>query len=234
MHWKGYQILLLLVQVEQEQGLVFISKVKKQLSEAVREKQLGIVFSRDPYIGILLNSSFDRDSKLQRLNEEIAAVLRIYQLEYSAAIGESVVSITEVTGSYDTAVELMNYKFFFEKDRIIHTMMVSELKRQLSDECFSEAFNMNPYIDKLLYSLDIGDKEKAAQILEQIGTEMLYFNMTEHVMKSNYVKIVMGVVNKLIQLHSDLRSLGQESTAWVEDIYTVKHNSIAEVDSTPL
>lgn len=108
----------------------------------------------------------------------------------------------------DKHVVLMNSSDFFDMGQ-----QFDALNRSV------QSIDLVQYLDKLYFVIDIGNKEGAAKLLEQIGYEILQTNITEHQIKTQYVQLFMKIIHKLILGHSTLKSSEIELTEWIGRIY---------------
>jgi YesN/AraC family two-component response regulator len=83
----------------------------------------------------------------------------------------------------------------------------------------AESIDLTPYIDKLYFALDIGNKESASLLLQQIGNDIVKTDISEQLIKTQYVQLFVTVIHKLLQGHLTLKSSEHEFTEWIARIY---------------
>lgn len=83
----------------------------------------------------------------------------------------------------------------------------------------SESIDLTPYIEKLYFALDLGNKEGTSLLLYQIGKDLVNTNISEQQLKTQYVQLLTTVIHKLSQAHLELRSSEFDLTGWIGSIY---------------
>lgn len=212
-----YQILLIKLEGTRDRETSFTAAVKQELMKVFDKRKRGVVFSKGACIGVLLKGAFQPSGDLTCMDKELANVIRDNEIDYYAAVGVEVAEITDIGRSYDTALKLVNRRFFFGSGKILDST---------SSPVFTNADQPRPYkfsgmnaADQLFYAVDVKNKETVECLVSEYGLSMAEKDCSEQSIKSSFIKLVTTVLNKLSRSDSNRQSIASEYSTRMIEVY---------------
>ncbi|MBW7456550.1 response regulator, partial [Paenibacillus sepulcri] len=164
--WDCYEIILIKFQaVEQETEPGASALLKSRLCELYEQSGRGVVFSMEPYVGLLLNGDLHNEDPRHHIHTEIAAVAARQSMEFTAASGGCVRSLTDIGASCGEVMRLMNQRFYYAEDRIAAP---GDIPASLPASDGSDNEPMPDYsavADKIYFAIDVGNRMSVAQLV---------------------------------------------------------------------
>jgi two-component system, response regulator YesN len=200
--WPGYEIILIRPQSTKDIHPSAIAKIKTKLSGVFDVWGRGVVFSKDPYLGVVLNNTSVEADTHKRVYKKIAHAFADTGIFFTAVSGGHVTNFSEILHSYRNALDLMRYRFAYEGDRIYERAPDSST----STGAGAKPLDATAVEEKLFLTLDIGDGDAAAAWIRAAGQAMLASDMSEADIKTAFAQIMTAVIGKLAQSHPQIRA----------------------------
>lgn len=225
--WKQYQVLLLLIPYDHERQIDVMSSARRRLTAWAENKQLGVVFSRDLLLGVLLRESYVTPSQLDRLYKQLQEVCDGFAMPFYAAIGHTVYRFVAIKDSYDDAFEYLKRRFYAHQHTILSQQTAPELHAMISRQQAEETIDLTPLADKLYYAIDVADHDRVRTILGEVQAAFQAHDVSEQGVKTTSMQMLTSVMNRLLASHEQLRAKQEEYTAWIVQLY--KYHSMQDM-----
>lgn len=185
------QVLVIELSSEKKKAEKALYRMEELLKEHFEASGRGEVVPMGSYTGILLNEDIIREEDRKALYSELIQLLGS-ELDFCAAIGNPVHSLTDVVHSYQKCIDLLAFRFFMPGEDLLHIapdFPSSEQEVPLDLEEFSQT---------LVVALDVGDMEAAQKCIISMGDGMVQAGYREQDMKLGYAQIISTAINKLL------------------------------------
>lgn len=196
--WESYEVILIKLNTSKE-----LVSFKNKLRVMFDERRRGIVFTMEPYIGIVLNGSLGDDINRRNVYKEIWVACSEHVFAVS---GGEVHSWEEIANSYLIALDRMKDRFFLENG----TISLAGRDYVQSDSTDHGKYIDNLFlasIDTLYFALEVGNHSAAKQLIRETAEEMVSSGSTEEEIKTRFVQLFSTVLDKLIHNKSEIQSL---------------------------
>lgn len=190
-------------ETESRQHAVF----RQRLKESFEERSGDILFSAGSHIGMLLvrQSHVDCGDTLRSQLAEAAS-----GLEFHAACGPAVESLTEIGNSFREAEHLLHARFFFENGSVITRASYEALFTVPEKEENGESAEEGPQLgDKLYYALDIRSRGAVEKVLAELEHATASRRMDEAAVRGEYSRMLSLAMGKLSSGTSSAAELAQ-------------------------
>lgn len=217
----SFEVVLIKPQSREEIDGATTARVKRKLSETYEPAGRGVVFSMDPYLGIVLKNSAGDPGALDAACRAIARACADSGLEFTAVSGGAVARLDELERSYRNARERMKSRFALEGGKV-HVWEPPASEGHAGGGAAGggkEAPDLNAAGEKLLLALDIGNADTAAELIRGTGEAMLEVGMTEQEIKAGFAQMLTMALGKLAQNRPELKEKVQAYSSAVPDIY---------------
>ncbi|MCA0753646.1 response regulator transcription factor [Paenibacillus sp. N4] len=189
---KVYQLLLIEL-YSREHSLTMNAMLRKKLSEVVESRQLGWVFSAEPFIGVLLKDFVLQSGSREQMRQWIEECCG-ERIRFAAAASEPVREPEELLSSAEAVRGLLKKRFMLQGQQI-HMARVSGQDNSTGEELRDEP-SIDSLAQKLYYMIDIGSKEGVAKTLEEASEQIGRHNEAEQSVKSSWAQLLTIVLNK--------------------------------------
>ncbi|MFC5649095.1 response regulator [Paenibacillus solisilvae] len=224
LQWERYAVILMKLygrghEIEPSQ----LTQIKKGLVQAFDEAGRGIVFSKEPYLGLLLNDNLQTERVRNSIHQDIHTLAAEQGMSIAIAAGQAVRQLQDISSSYEEAYRLLAHRFFYEDDQIItvHSVRVGP---PVHDEV-NRIQNLNhetepyAYADKIYLAIDVGNMQAAAELVSEMGQQQLEAIGSEQEIKGHFAQVANRVLNKKLQSEPELQSKSQQLSADILAIY---------------
>lgn len=203
---KYYQLMLIEL-YSREHSLTLNATLKKKLTDIVEEKQIGWVFSAEPYIGILLKDYMLQNGSREQMKlwiEECCGT----KVKFAAAASEPVREPAELQKWSMPIHDLLKQRFMLQ-GQFIHMASLAE-ERQQAEAKLSNQLSIESLAQKIYYMLDIGSKEGMDNAMQEASNQIIAYDCSEPFVKSSWAQLLTIVLNKAalsnpqLSLHEDL------------------------------
>ncbi|MBB6670569.1 response regulator transcription factor [Cohnella nanjingensis] len=202
--WQAYQVVLLHLQPEDPQRREGLPAVLARLDRALARGDGGFVFQAEPYSGLLLKSGLSSDSAKRNLLREIGEASEAEGCEYVAAAGGGVSRLEDLAASFAAALERLHNRFFYDVSMLIDGDTPTP-QLPAASPMPDAAARLDDIKDRLLYTIEAGNKAPLSLWLEEAGRYMLLAGEGESGIKARFGQLLTGVLNKLSQKHAIVR-----------------------------
>ncbi|MBD2872513.1 response regulator transcription factor [Paenibacillus arenilitoris] len=213
---KYYQLLLIEL-YSREHSLTMNATVRKKLADLVEQKQIGWVFSAEPFVGVLLKDYLLQNGSREEMRQWIEESCG-ERIRFTAAASMPVRELRELE-DWTGAVRGLLKRRFMQSGRQIHIASIEEAANPI-EERPSEP-DMNALAEKLFYMLDIGSKDGVEKTLQEASDRICAHDSSEQSVKSGWAQLLTIVLNKAATSNPQL-SL-QEDLNMVTALYLAHH-----------
>lgn len=189
---KYYQLLLIEF-YSREHSLTMNATLKKKLVDIIEQKQLGWVFSAEPYVGVLLKDYLLQNGSREQMKQWIEECCGT-RVRFSAAASEPVNDPLELQ-NWSMAVHGMLKQRFMLQGQQIHIASLDAFAKQEETEQ-SEELSIDSLAQKLYYMLDVGSKEGVEKVLNEASEQICAHDSSEQFVKSSWAQLLTLVLNK--------------------------------------
>lgn len=176
---------------ESRQHAVF----RQRLKEVFEERGGNVLFSAGSHIGMLLvrQSHVECGDTLRAQLADAAS-----GLEFHAACGPVVDSLTGIGESFREAERLLHARFFFENGSVIDRSAYEVLFEGVQTPADGEAAEDGPQLgDKLYYALDIRSRDAVDKVLAELERAAVGRRMDEAAVRGEYSRTLSLAIGKL-------------------------------------
>lgn len=189
---KYYQLLLIEL-YSREHSLTMNATLKKKLVDIIEQKQLGWVFSAEPYVGVLLKDYLLQNGSREQMKQWIEECCGT-RVRFSAAASEPVRDPLELQ-NWSEAVRGMLKQRFMLQGQQIHLASSEAIAKHTETEQ-SEELSIVSLAQKLYYMLDVGSKEGVEKVLNEASEQICAHDSSEQFVKSSWAQLLTLVLNK--------------------------------------
>lgn len=200
LNWPSYEVLLVKLLSRGEPDASAVARIKRRLTEKLDQSDEGIVFSAEPYLGIVLKEASNRSSTGSKVYRLIAEACE--GTDFDVASGGAVKTSAELVRSFEKARELMKRRFLFAGGSIVFD------EPKLPDGA-ADATAATELEEKLLLSLDAANPDVAEAALRRLGAVWLGAGASEQEVKTGFAARMSAALSKLAQSRPEIREYVQ-------------------------
>ncbi|OBZ16560.1 hypothetical protein A7975_01140 [Bacillus sp. FJAT-26390] len=215
---KYYQLLLIEL-YSREHSLTMNATLKKKLAEIVEQKQLGFVFSAEPYVGVLLKDFLLQNGSREQMKQWIEECCGA-RVRFAAAASDSVRDPGELQNWTPAVRGLLKQRFMLQGQQI-HLASLFLHGKQSEQPIQSEAPSIDSLAQKLYYMLDIGSKDGVDKALQEASEHICAYDISEQFVKSSWAQLLTIVLNKATASNPGVSV--QEDLSMVTALYLAHH-----------
>ncbi|MEF2964869.1 response regulator transcription factor [Paenibacillus sp. M1] len=212
--WKHYQVLLVSLHLEDDADTELAASFRKKLATMFDDTGRGSVFSYHMQIGILLKEPIlgvEMDGVYQGIRKSAFEL----GVEFTAALGPKVCSITDVAASYAAARELIKNHFFLGGGKLLCENTAEEFKpAELAGESTVESFT-----EQLYYAVEVGNRETMKELVHRVGQHLVSEGHGEAEIKRRFVEMLTSILGKGLKQSPELQSRSKEFSDNLSEIY---------------
>lgn len=218
--WKSYQVLLLKLHEHIEPDSSTMAALKFKLTSVFNDTDRGVLFTKEPYWGVLLKDVMKHDQKLKTLYQEMLLLMNEFNYDFSAAVGDVVYNVADIGRSYSMASELQKQQFFMMGGGIL-TMDDSSQPSSggKTDLQTPNGYDINISAEKLFYALEVGNKASVKLFITEASHQFKQEGCSEQTMKSKFIQLLSAALNKLASVNPTMHSHHSEYASRILDIY---------------
>lgn len=206
--WSGYQVVLLLPLPDDTGSQPSTAAIQSGLASLYERNGRGIVFTAEPYIGLMLRHGLTSGTANRELLADIQKAAEAEHCTFAAVAGDRITRLEDVGSSYATALERMRQRFFYDVSGVIGPdSMQPFLPAENPDP--EAVSGLDGLTDKFVFATDIGNAESVPRLLEEAGKLMLLAGEGEWGIKTRFVQILTNVFDKLSLTHASIRERSQ-------------------------
>ncbi|CAM4192526.1 response regulator transcription factor [Paenibacillus alkaliterrae] len=214
---KYYQLLLIEL-YSREHSLTMNATLKKKLTDIVERKQIGWVFSAEPFVGVLLKDYLLQNDSREQIRQWIEDCCG-ERVRFAAVASEPVRDPEELRQWSEAVAGLLKQRFML-KGQQIHIATLSSDPRQ-SDDNQRDGLSIDTLAQKLYYMLDIGSKEGVNKALLEASNQICNNESSEQAIKSCWAQLLTIVLNKAATFNPHLSV--QEDLKMITALYLAHH-----------
>jgi len=214
---KYYQLLLIEL-YSREHSLTMNATLKKKLADIIEKKQLGWVFTAEPYVGVLLKDYLLQNGSREQMKlwiEERCGT----RVRFAAAASEPVREPLELQ-KWSPAVRSLLKQRFMLLGQHIHSASLEGNAKQAETER-SDELSIDNLAQKLYYMLDIGSREGVIKALDEASNQICAHDSSEQAVKSSWAQLVTIVLNKAAISNPQVSI--QEDLSMITALYLAHH-----------
>ncbi|WP_167746973.1 response regulator transcription factor [Cohnella luojiensis] len=217
--WDSYEVILIKPITSNEIVPSLLALIKNKLRILFNERERGVVFTMEPYLGIVLNGGIGDDRSRKSIHKEIWDACSGHVIDVFAVSGGEVHGWPEIVESYQMALVRMKDRFFLENGTI--SLAYRDKEYSLQPESVEHVKQLDRLflaaVDTLYLALEIGNHLAARQLIQETAEEMAGSGSTEDEIKTRFVQLFSTVLDKLTHNRSEMHSL--EIRAGLVEIY---------------
>jgi two-component system response regulator YesN len=214
---KYYQLLLIEL-YSKEHSLTMNATLKKKLGEIIEQKQLGWVFSAEPYVGVLLKDYLLQNGSREQMRQWIEDCCGT-RVRFAGAASEPVRELLELQQWAPVVRDMLKQRFMLQGQQI---HMVSLLSGSIqADPAKHEELSIDAIAQKLYYMLNIGSKDGVDKALQEASAHICAVDTSEQFVKSSWAQLLSIVLNKAA-ISSQQVSV-QEDLSIITALYLAHH-----------
>lgn len=224
-HVAEDQLRLVLIDTySREHSLTLRNQIKQQLTQFVTEHRWGEVFSSEAYIGLLLYQLDMSSFKRERL-EEVLQQACGSAVHYVALISDEHSSIHSLYEQVPRMKELLQQRFFLQENSM-YTLNEAKagLQRPQPEAEQSQTAIIEQASQRLLYSIDVGNKQLLDELVGEIDGQLRALALTEQQLKSSWAQLLTFVINRLTSLYP--KQQVEQDLKIVTQLYLTHHNHV--------
>ncbi|SFS56268.1 response regulator transcription factor [Paenibacillus sp. BC26] len=226
LNWDSYTVVLLKLQGkghEIEHGQLM--KLKGLFIQAFEETGIGVVFTMDSFIGLLVKKDLSLEQKRQALFKDMVALLSQEDLAVTAAAGSSVNRLEDISSSYEEAAKFVSMRFFYAGGQLItaETAPIAQTAPIIDAAAEETVIDCGEAAAKLFFAIDIGNARAIAELVAEKGKFLLACGSSEQTIKATLAEIVTCVISKLSQHDPDMQTRGGQLSASIHAIFEQTH-----------
>jgi len=204
--WQSYEVVLIKPLISADNVHVQPAVIKLKLTRFIEESDQGVLFSMEPYIGILLKNGIADDSQRRVLYKNVKQACEGQVEDFAIVTGGKVSKWTEIKNSYQIAIKLMKSRFFHRNGFIATADSTPEQQNSDLTKMEQEEY-LSASADTLYLALEVGNKEAALSFIKETAERMHNTGYGEDELKNWFVQMFSFVMDKLSKSHSELQSL---------------------------
>lgn len=216
--------LLIIDTYSREHSLTIRNQIKQQLAELVQEEGWGEIVANDHLITILSYHVSLNSFKQERIVEQLRTACG-ERTFYLALKSEEEQTIAALYRHVPRMKELLKQRFFLAENALYE---VSELEQMLKQPQLAEETSISEITEqasqRLLYSIDVGNKDVVNELIMQVDEQFRAHGMIEQQIKSNWAQLMTFVMNRLSALHPKLQL--EQDLKVVTQLYLAHHNHL--------
>ncbi|MEK3887179.1 response regulator transcription factor [Bacillus sp. FSL K6-3431] len=214
--------IILLKEIESRNDMQRQSSEWKLKLKAIYEiSKRGYVFERQDVLGLLLFNENSNKIQTSTMFKEISEVIETER--FYAVVGDEVDQLKNISQSFETALQLMDRRFYFEIGKILNKYEHAIL--QYSPDNIVNDFQKNEIEDKLYYSLEIADYKMCKKIIDEFVKEVKVRLLSKEEIITLSIQIYTGSLSKVMTANPSYKPFINSILAKSADIY--------EMDSLP-
>ncbi|WP_235548809.1 response regulator transcription factor [Paenibacillus sp. Soil522] len=214
---KYYQLLLIEL-YSREHSLTMNATLKKKLAEIIEKKQLGWVFTAEPYIGVLLKDYLLQNGSREQMKLWIEECCGM-RVRFAAAASEPVRDPLELQKWSPAVRSLLKQRFMLQGQHIHSASLEGDAKQSGTGQ--GEELSIDSLAQKLYYMLDIGSREGVIKALDEASVQICAHDSSEQAVKSGWAQLVTIVLNKAAISNSQVSV--QEDLSMITALYLAHH-----------
>lgn len=215
--WRSYQVLLVALHLEDDTDTELPSRIKKKLVRMFEEEGRGYVFSYHTQIGVLLKEPI-LGVETEGIYRDIGEAITGSGVEFSAALGPKVSSLSQVADSYASARELNKNHFFLGNGKLLIGEMSDDLRlAEAAENSSIESFN-----EQLYYAIEVGNRETVRSLFRRAAKWVVSEGDGEEEIKRRFVELLTSVLGKGLKQSPELQSRSKEFSDYLSDIYKAR------------
>ncbi|WP_256710216.1 response regulator [Paenibacillus sp. FSL H8-0548] len=189
---KYYQLLLIEL-YSREHSLTLNATLKKKLGEIIEQKQLGFVFSAEPFVGVLLKDYLLQNGSREQMRQWIEACCGT-RVRFVGAASEAVREPLELQRWSFAVSGLLKQRFMLQGQQI-HLASLAESSKP-EEASANEELSIDSLAQKLFYMLDIGNKAGVEKSVQEASESICAVDTSESFVKSSWAQLLTNVLNK--------------------------------------
>ncbi|HTG71316.1 MAG TPA: helix-turn-helix domain-containing protein, partial [Candidatus Udaeobacter sp.] len=214
---KYYQLLLIEL-YSREHSLTMNATLKKKLADIIEKKQLGWVFTAEPYVGVLLKDYLLQNGSREQMKlwiEECCGT----RVRFAAAASEPVREPLELQKWSPAVRSLLKQRFMLQGQHIHSASLEGNAKQAETGQ--SDELSIDNLAQKLYYMLDIGSREGVIKALDEASNQICAHDSSEQAVKSSWAQLVTIVLNKAAISNPQVSI--QEDLSMITALYLAHH-----------
>jgi len=228
-HWqrlfsiKEQDLSLIMIETySREHSLTVRNQIKQHLTEFIQEQGWGEVFTNESNIGILTYHIHMNSSKQERIVEQLQHACGDNTFFVALASNEE----QTIASLFDqvSQMKLLLKQRFFLQENSLYTMdtINKKLTRTSSEDEKNVATIVDHASQRLLYSIDVGNKNLVDELLEQTDEQLQALGLVEQQIKNSWAQLLTVVMNRLSAIHPRLQL--EQDLKVVTQLYLAHHN----------
>ncbi|URN93049.1 MAG: response regulator [Candidatus Pristimantibacillus lignocellulolyticus] len=193
--------------------------IKQQLSIFIEDQTWGYVFSTDTYIGIIISQSTMNQAKKEHLNNIIELSCN-HKAQFVAVMTST---HTDLVALYEEVIQLksaLKNRFFMNSNKLFN---LTDIIHAHDDD--KPKLPLMVFIDqmsqKIFYVMDLGNKTRLDELIEQIADLLRNYCDTEQQMKSSWAQLLTMAIKRISAMHPQL--LLEADLKLVTQLYLTHH-----------
>lgn len=219
--WDAFEVLLIKPHGLGTEEASAYAHIRKNLEDKFEPTGRGIVFSIEPYIGLLLPGGAQEEWSRRLMYQDIMAACSEQADDFTAVAGVPVHDWSELRYSYLTALDLMRRRFFLDSETIATAEAGTPFLPPAQEGMNKQAVDGEAVAQKLYLALDIGSRESIEQQVEETAAALIGIGSGETEFKSELVQLLSAVLDKLSASRPELNT--REFRARLLELYTELH-----------
>lgn len=228
-HWhrlfsvQEQDITLIMVDTySREHSLTVRNQIKQQLTSFIQEQGWGEVFANESFIGILTYHIHMNSSKQERIVEQLHNACG-EQTFFVALSSNEEQTIASLFNQVPQMKELLKQRFFLKENSLYK---MDAIEDELARNTLKEESSVSTIVDyasqRLLYSIDVGNKNLVDELLEQTDEQFRALGLFEQQIKNSWAQLLTVVMNRLTAIHPRLQL--EQDLKVVTQLYLAHHN----------
>ncbi|KKI92404.1 hypothetical protein WQ54_09530 [Bacillus sp. SA1-12] len=198
---------LLLIKPEQKNNIDLIM-LKKKIWGFFEKSKCGVVFIIKSYLGILLNAELEFSKNPDGIYRDLKKLMDDYHLDFISALSNPFKDLEELPKHFQSTTMLISRKFFLENG----TLLTESTDYALKDENNNtnsefDQFHLSHAVEKLVYAMEIEDRNAIESICREIGLQMIKVGYSEYDFKKKFIEIVSSLLHKLMYEYQEIRGI---------------------------
>lgn len=214
---KYYQLLLIEL-YSREHSLTMNATLKKKLAEIIQQKQIGWVFSAEPYVGVLLKDYLLQNGSREQMRQWIEEACGT-RVRFAAAASEPVRELLELQDWSEAVRGLLEQRFMLQGQQIHMASLTDDQQRQEHDQ--ADELSIDTLAQKLYYMIDIGNKEGVDKAVQEASDHICAHDHSEQSVKSSWAQLLTIVLNKAATSNPQVSV--QEDLTMITALYLAFH-----------
>jgi two-component system response regulator YesN len=216
LHWETYEVILIKPITRNEVFSAHHTIIKHKLEALFDQRERGIVFAMDPYIGILLKNGVGDDWNRRILYKDLSEACSGQAMDFTAVSGGAVHSWSDIILSYRQTLNLMKNRFYHKSDILISVDLNITPQQVRASETTNNNL-LSEAIDSIYLALEVGNLDAVRQRIKEYAERMHRNGFTEEEFKNVFTQLFSSVLDKFSQHRTESQSL--EFRSEIMDIY---------------